>query len=191
MSTYVIAYLNSVCRLSSDLNKKIAALIRRRKVPKKELILKEGEVSDYIYFIEKGFMRCFYRNSKKETTVWFMAENDIINSVKSFYDRTPSYENIEALEDSIVHYIHYDQLQDIYEEFPEFNVIGRLLTIKYYMLSEERLYNIRNLKAEERYSYLLKQHPEICDRARVADIASYLGINITTLSRIRALMPVE
>lgn len=191
MSTYVLTHLNSVYRLSNALNVKIASLIRTRRVLRKEFLLKEGEVSNYIFFIEKGFIRCFYRNGKKETTVWFMSTNDIIVSVKSFYGRMLSYENIQAVEESLVHYIHYDQLQSLYDEFLEFNVLGRLLTIKYYMLSEERLYNIRNLKAEERYAYLLAQHPEICTRARVAHIASYLGIGVTTLSRIRAGMPVD
>ncbi len=186
MSTYVLAYLNSVCRLSPSLNNAIAARIRTIKVPRKELMLQEGDVSDYIYFIEKGFMRCYYTNKGKETTVWFMAENDIVISVKSFYARTPSYENIETEEECLLHYVSYDQLQQLYADFPEFNLIGRLLTVHYYMLSEERLYNIRNLLAEERYAFLRARHPEICNRAKMGDIASYLGINIATLSRIRS-----
>jgi CRP/FNR family transcriptional regulator, anaerobic regulatory protein len=186
MSTYVINYLSTVAPMSRELEERLRRIVRVKKVAKKNYLLQKGEISNYVYVVEKGFLRCYYKNGKKETTVWFMGENDVINSVISFYSRTPSHENIEVLEDCILHYIHYDQLQQLYLDFPEFNLIGRLLTIKYYMLSEERLFNIRNLKAEDRYTFLKQRHPEIYARARVGDIASYLGITISTLSRIRS-----
>jgi hypothetical protein len=114
-----------------------------------------------------------------------MKENDVIVSVNSFFKRVQSYENIQTIEESTLHYIHYDELQNIYRDFIEFNIVGRVLAEMYYVLSEERLYGIRSHTAEERFDFLLDKHPEIIQRAPVGYIASYLGINLETLSRLR------
>ena len=114
-----------------------------------------------------------------------MSEGDVIISVKSFYHRTPTQEYIEAIEESTLHYLSYTDLQHIYYNFPEFNLIGRILTERYYVLSEERNYNLRFNSAQERFEILKKNYPEIIKRVPAKYIASYLGITEETLSRIR------
>ena len=186
MQSVLINYLNSVYPLSTALAEKINSIIQVKEVNKKDFLLKEGQVSNYIYFIEKGFIRSYYINNGKEITAWFMGENDFIISVNSFYKREPSYEYIQAIEDSTVHYIHYDELEKLYKDFIEFNIIGRVLTTHYYMLSEERVHNMRWQTAEDKYNFLLTKHPEIFRKAPLNQIASYLGIALETLSRKRA-----
>lgn len=122
------------------------------------MLLKEGQVCNHIYFIEKGFLRSYYINNDKEITGWFMKENDIIISVNIFFKRKPSYEWIQTIEESTLHYIHYDELQKIYKEFIEFNIVGRILTEIYYTLSEERLYAMRSHTAEECLQFLQDKH---------------------------------
>lgn len=115
-----------------------------------------------------------------------MKEGDITISVRSFYERSPSLEFIEAVEETTLLYITYDELQDVYLLFPEFNIVGRIVTQKYYVLSEERLFGIRNKRATDRYNFLLKHHPEIILRAPSQHIASYLDIDKATLSRLKS-----
>ena len=115
-----------------------------------------------------------------------MKENDVFISVNSFFNRQPSQEYIETIEESTLCYIHYDELQKMYKDFIEFNVIGRVLTEKYYILCEERLQSIRKQKSEERYQFLLSYHSQILQRAPLKYVASYLGISLETLSRIRS-----
>lgn len=186
MQNRLISYLDAVHPLSVPLKEKIYSIIQTKEILKKDFLLKEGQISDHIYFIEKGFIRSCYIKDDKEITSWFMGENDFIISVNSFFLRKPSYENIQAIDNSIVHFIQYDQLEKLYEEFPEFNIVGRKLTTHYYILSEERVYSMRKQTAEERYKFLLDKHPEICQKAPLTQIASYLGIALETLSRIRA-----
>lgn len=70
--------------------------------------------------------------------------------------------------------------------FPGFNVLARILTEKYYILSEERLLGLRNQRARDRYAFLIRHHPEIILRAASQHIASYLGIDKATLSRLKS-----
>ncbi|HEX8333454.1 MAG TPA: Crp/Fnr family transcriptional regulator, partial [Segetibacter sp.] len=97
-----------------------------------------------------------------------------------------SYESIQALEDCIVYYISYEELQFVYRNFPEFNYIGRVLLERYYMLSEQRLYSLRMQRSQERYDYLLEHFPELILRVPAKFLASYLGITEVTMSKIKA-----
>jgi CRP-like cAMP-binding protein len=119
---------------------------------------------------------------------WFMKEGDVIISVDSFFQQKESYESIQALEDTTIHYISYAELQDIYRRFSEFNFIGRVLTERYYMQSEQRLFSIRMMRSQERYDYLMEHHPELVLRVPARHLASYLGLTEVTLSKIKGRM---
>ena len=115
-----------------------------------------------------------------------MKEGDVIISVESFYRQVKSYESIQALEDCIVWYISFEELKSIYRAFPEFNFVGRVLTEKYYCLSEQRLYSMRMMRSNERYRYLMDHNPELILRVPAKYIASYLGLSEAHLSVIKS-----
>ena len=172
--------------MSSALQQRLKEDLIEESFSKKHLLLKEGLVAQRIYFIKKGFVRAFHYQNEEKFTSWFMGEGEIVISVYSFFSRNPSFENIELLEDSVLQSINWDQLQKIYQDFPEFNFTGRLITEQYYIKSEERMINMQTLTARQRYEKLLATHPDILNKASLGQIASHLGIKQETLSRIRA-----
>ena len=182
----VLHYLESIYPMSDGLKEHLAVTLKEKQLAKKEYLLRAGQVSRRICFIAHGLLRCFYIKEDQEVSSWFMKEGDVIVSVESFFGQSESYEAIQALEDSLLYYITYDELEDIYRHFPEFNFIGRVLLEKYYTLSEQRLYSLRMQRSRERYEYLLEHHPELVLRVPLKYLASYLGIQEETLSRIRS-----
>lgn len=182
----LLNYLNGIAPLSKELVQFLAQNLESLSLKKKEYLLKKGQVCNKISFIQQGLFRSFYEANEKETSSWFMKEGDVIISVESFFRQINSYESIQAIEDSFVFFITYPQLQYAYKHFIEFNIIGRVLTENYYILSEQRLFGIRSLKAEERYKYLLEIHPELILRVPSQYIASYLSVTPETLSRIKS-----
>ncbi|MDI9365588.1 MAG: Crp/Fnr family transcriptional regulator [Flavobacterium sp.] len=182
----LLAIFNSIVPLKTEVLAEIGEILEFKTLKKKELLLKEGQTSKHIYFIEKGLIRSFYTETDAEITTWFMKENDLIISVKSFYMQVPSTESLEAIEDCELYYISHQSLNALYMKCHSFNTIGRILTQHYYMLSEDRLLNLRKKEAITRYKHLLQYHPEIILRSPLKYIASYLGITIETLSRLRA-----
>lgn len=154
-------------------------------VPKRTCLLREGQRADYVWMVLEGLLRAYYLKDGLEICSSFMQEEHLIVSVNSFYNRQPGYEFIETLEDSVVARIHYDQLQQLYKKHLEFNFIVRVLTERYTMLSEERLFLLRKQTAEERYIHLLQHDPALLQRVPLKYIASFLGMNLETLSRIR------
>ncbi len=77
----------------------------------------------------------------------------------------------------------------LYQQFPEFNYIGRILTENYYIKAEEKANELRVFSATERYQHLIQKYPNIIARVPLGMISSYLGITQSTLSRIRSKKP--
>ncbi len=182
----LLLYLNSIHPLSSALIEHLQAILKMKELPKKAYLLKQGSACTNISFIERGLLRCYYEKDDKEVCSWFMKEGNVIISVESFFKQSISNENIQALEECVLYYINYNELQYIYRHFAEFNFIARVLTEQYYTLSEQRLYSIRMQRGYERYQYLLDHFPELVQRVSSKYIASYLGVTEETLSRVRS-----
>ncbi|MBN9296849.1 MAG: Crp/Fnr family transcriptional regulator [Filimonas sp.] len=172
--------------VSPELEDAIGSILHHRCLKKRELLLEAGRICQNIYFIESGLTRSFYLDESIETSSWFMKENDIIISVKSFFLQQPAEESIQAIEDTSLYYVSYTDLLSLYDQFSDFNHIGRRLTEYYYMQAEERLINVRKRDAFERYRFIAVNHPEFIQRVPGKYIASYLGITEETLSRLRS-----
>jgi CRP-like cAMP-binding protein len=182
----LIGALNNISILSQPLREKISSYIIEEEFEKKTLLLKTGQVAHRIYFIKKGLVRSYFHQNENQFTNWFMGGNEFIISVYSFFTRKPSFESIEVLEDCTIQSIKWDQLQQLYTEFPEFNKTGRLITEHYYIRSEEKTIQLQTLSATQRYQNLLANYPGILQKASLGQIASFLNIKQETLSRIRA-----
>ena len=178
-------YLQSIHPMSDGLKEHLAQILKEKQLSRKDYLLEAGQVARKICFIARGLLRCFYNKDEHEISSWFMKEGDVIISVESFFKQTESYESIQALEDCLVYYITYDELQAIYRRFPEFNFIARELLQKYYTLSEQRLFSLRMQKSQERYDYLMENHSELILRVPAKHLASYLGLTEVTMSKLK------
>ncbi len=177
--------LNQFANISKDAKNELTDIILVREFTKGELILEQGKICKYLYFLKSGFVRGFYNQDGKEITSWFAFENDPVVSMYSFISQKSSFETIEVLEDSIFYTISYENLQMLFKKYSEFNLIGRLLIEKYYIELEERTMSFQYQSATERYKKILECQPQILQKASLGMIASYLGISQETLSRIR------
>ena len=160
------------------------AVIREYK--KDEVILKAGKVSNYTSWILKGLVRCYYEKETDDVTTKFLWEGAPVTSIYSYYRRKPGNENIVALEDTTLASMHYDHMQHLYKTYPVFNVIGRVITEEYLYMLEIEVYNFRKQKSEDRYYFIVKHFPDLLQRVPLKYLATYLGMNLETLSRIRA-----
>ncbi len=181
-----IRQLQTIATLPALLVEYFYETLQQKIVPRKTHLLKEGQHCDSIYFIKKGLFRCYFRDGKHIITTWFMQENDFITSPNSFYNKAASIENIQALEDSEVFYLHFKDLEHIYTQFPEFNRVGRLTAQKYNVILSRYNYICRLKLAEDRYRQFEEDYPELVKRVADKEIASFLGITDAHMSRIKA-----
>jgi CRP-like cAMP-binding protein len=157
-----------------------------RSYRKGELLVREGEVCDKLFFIEQGTVRSFYYKEVKDVTISFSLAGEFITSMSGFITQKPTYENIEALEDCLVLEFAKEKLNELFVREPTWVNIYREVLEEYYVKLEEHLIFSKFKTAKERYFELINEKPQIIKIASIGHIASFLGINIETLSRIRA-----
>ena len=152
---------------------------------KGKLLLKAGEICEHVYFIKKGAVRGFIKDGTKDITTWITAENELVSSISSLDAREPAQENMQAIENCEMLALTYAHFQDLYIKFPEFNILARKLLQKYYQDAERRAFIARVTNAEKKYQLFLIRYGHLANRIPLKYIASFLGITLETLSRVR------
>lgn len=171
--------------ISDDLARDIRDLCVVVRFRKRMVILDYEQTCRHCFFAARGLVRALFLRKGVEQTCWFMGEGDIVIAVESFYGQQPSKERLVALEDTDCIALAWDDLQHIYNKHVDFNIIGRKLTEIYYRQAIERT-KWMCLTAKERYHLLFRDYPKFMNRVPDSALASYLGIDKSTLSRIRS-----
>lgn len=155
-------------------------------VPAKSYFLKKGQISERIGFIRKGLLRSFiYNDNADDITTHFFMAGTVAISMESFNNQVPSKEFIIALEDSELLVITYDQVQELCRKIPTWRQIIKDVDEQKFHQQMNRSIRFQTLSASERYLQLMEKRPELIQKVPLKHIASYLGIDIATLSRIR------
>lgn len=178
--------LMAMHKMGEPLIERIKEVTRFSTYPKKTYLLRDGQVCDKACMVVSGLARAYYINEDKDITSRFMDEGFIITSWISYYHQQPGDEFIEALEETTLACISYNDIQQLYKDYPEFNIVGRKQTEYSLYTSELRTRMLRKHTAEEKYVFFLEQHPDLMNRVSLKYIATYLGMNEETLSRIRS-----
>ncbi len=161
-------------------------------IEKDDFFLTEGKINDDYVFLQSGFMRAFAHDTEgKEVTTNFYSAGQVVFEVTSFFNRTKSKENIQALTNCEGLCINYEQLNNLFHSMPEFREFGRSVLVKGFASLKNRMLGLITETAEQRYTQLLQTSPEIFQYAALKHIASYLGVTDTSLSRIRKEMIIK
>lgn len=181
------AYLDQIATISQSDWDFFTSKLQRRVIPKKSIFLKLNDIENHISFIESGVVRLYIpkENSEKEITFGFSFKDQFISAYDSFLTRQPSAYELEALTETTLLSITYDDLQDVYKTTEIGNLIGRLAAERLFLIKSKREQHLLNLTAEERYLKLFKERPELIKIIPLKYISSYIGVTAQALSRIR------
>lgn len=160
-------------------------LLVEREIASKTILLKEGEISNYVHYIKKGCLRQCFNKDGKDITFQFFFEGQAVASIDSFMNNQPSLFTIESIEPSIIFSLSKDNFGQLQRIYPELNNgFQDLMFQRFKNYSQLFLSQIKD-SPRERYEDLINNHPEIIKRVPQHYIASYLGITPISLSRIR------
>jgi len=160
--------------------------IERAEVKKGDLFLKQGQKCDYFYYIMSGLMRIYYYDLEgNQITHWFSSQDMMITSPDSFFQGNENILNFEALEDCTLLLVTKEHLKIASKNIPGFNTVYQKLIVDFTIKLSRRIMSMNTESAEHRYLNLIKEYPSIFQRTKLSHIASYLGITIQSLSRIR------
>ncbi|WP_312905851.1 Crp/Fnr family transcriptional regulator [Sphingobacterium multivorum] len=182
----LINYFNNLISLNDKEQELVSTYFIPRLYRKRQYILQQGDTCTQFNFVISGCLRMYKVDEKGNThVIYFATENWWMIDLGSFHSRTPSELNIEALEDTTVLQISYDNLISLYTEAPKFNRIFRVLIENSYIAMQNRLLQNISSTAEQRYQDFVDTYPHLINRLPQVQIASFLGITPEFLSRLR------
>ena len=180
-----IELLTSQVPLSEECIDNIKNTISILNLKKDEHLVEKGEQAPYLYFISKGIVRVYYIKDGKDITDWLASENQFISSLVSLFTKKPSDQYVQVLEDTQLIAMSHNELEKLYDKYHSLERIGRLITTQNLLRLQERVIALQFYSAKEKYELLLKNNPQIIQRVSLTHIASFLGITLETLSRVR------
>lgn len=186
LSTLLFNNFNKYAQITESDFEKIEKVIVKRFVKKRRPLLTEGDISRYLYFIEKGALRSFTVDKDgTEHIIQLAIEDHWIADLCSFITQVPGSISIEAIEDCEVLLLPHYELEQLYDQVPALERYFRQLFQRAYVSLQQRLSSTVSQNAEERYRLLVSDFPQIAARIPLIYIASYLGITPESLSRVR------
>lgn len=184
-------YIESYIKLFPDLNSEEISFLKSylivEEYAKKDFLFKSGEIQKEIGFVCKGLLRRYYINDKGNViTTGFVNENKYATDYPAFIRQTPSKYFIECLEPSTIIKLPYHKIQESYQLFKTSEMYGRLIAEYVLTVQTDRVESFLFKNAEERYLDFIKHNQDIINRISLSHLASLLGIERQSLSRIRS-----
>ena len=182
----LLEYFNGLIPLNEKEIKLVSEYFKPRLYRSRQYILQEGDICTKFNFVVRGCIRMYKVDDKGNTHILqFTAENRWLTDLGSFHEKRESKLNIDALEDTMVLQISYENLIELYKQAPKFDRIFRVLIEKSFVLLQERLLQNISSTAEERYLSFMRMYSHLSNRLPQTQIAAFLGITPEFLSRIR------
>lgn len=153
---------------------------------KNSFLLAEGKTANYYWFIESGFARSFVIDiNGNDISTDFYTVGDIVIDWTSFFLRRPTRENIKALTGCICWQLDFETFQQLFHNIETFREAGRTRLVQSYFELKNHSISMIADQAKDRYQRLMREKPQLLRNVSLKQIATYLGITDTSLSRIR------
>lgn len=180
------AYIKSHVDLPAEELKYMRSLAMEKKLRRRQLLLKEGEVCRHKVFVVKGLLRSYQlREDGTEHIMRFAPENTWMIDHGSYVNQTPSKYNIEALEDAAVILWSRDDFEELMAASPTIKAFSEKVKETSFEAIQERILVNISYTVEEKYENFITSFPEVFGRVPLHMIASYLGVSRETLTRVR------
>jgi CRP-like cAMP-binding protein len=172
--------------LDSEEQEQILALLQRKDVARRTVLVRPGQTERHIYFVDQGCLRMYHTDEDgQEHNLCFYPENWWACDNVSFFKAKPATHTIQALEDSALCYFTLPDLEELFVRVPKLERFFRILIQNGFDMFQRRVTSNLSLSAEQRYLEFRRHYPGLEQRINQKHIASYLGITAVFLSMMR------
>lgn len=185
MQNLLFDFMSKYVSLTEAEKDAIISLDIFRSVKKRTVLLREGEIAQSGYFVLKGCLRTYYMLDGEEKTTAFYTELEGLTP-QSAIDHKPSAYYVECVEDSLITMANPDIEVKLFEEFPKFETLCRILSEELLVKTQFNFDEFKTSSPEQRYLNLLEKRPGLIQRVPQHQLASYLGMKPQSLSRLKA-----
>jgi CRP-like cAMP-binding protein len=189
LMTHIGQFIDLFEQLEKTAGQDFTSLIKPFSYYKGDYLLREGEISCRIWILEEGIARLYSCHKGEEITGGFFFPGEFIDSYSSSTFRERTNVNIQLLTNASGWYIAWDEMEKLKNHYPLVAEIEKKIVACYLSRIEMREQRLRSLSAPQHYQFLLDHYPSYIKYLPVTFIASYLGISLGSLSRIRSNIP--
>jgi len=154
-------------------------------IPAQTNLLKAGKVERYIYFLDTGIIKGYQNVDGKIVVQHLVTEQDFFTSLDSFMTETPSLDYYETITDCSLIKISKADFDILQKETKFWAIFVKEVTNEHLNCKLKRVTDFQILTAKERYLKFVNQFPNLALNVSVDNIASFLGMEPQSLSRIR------
>jgi CRP-like cAMP-binding protein len=181
-------YIQRFINLSREQFRQLEPFLELRKFEKREVILHQGEIENYVNLVVKGMIRKYVPTEKGEVTQQLATEGHIIQSEISFHKREPSEVVLDTIEPTIAIAISYENAQEALDRVPGAEELGRTIVTQMFIKKDARYFDQLKRSTRERFLEYMQNHPHMLQRVPQKILASYLNIKPETFSRLKHLL---
>lgn len=177
-------FIKSQINISDSDLETILSNFDEQTIKKDRFLIKRGQVVTSYFFIKSGGLRIYFDKDDKQITGWLAFQNDFFTELNSLKSGQPTQFSIQTIEDTILLSISKTQMDSLYNKFSSWQQFGRQIWEDAFLKVVNGILSYQTLTAEERYLNMMKQS-DLLQRVPLKQLASYLGITQTSLSRLR------
>ena len=186
---YFFDFLNKFIQLSpDDFAILIVPYVQVRRFKRKEVITATNTIEEYFNFIAKGLVRKYFKKEGDEINTQISLQGQMIHSQESFHSQRPSDYTVEAIEDSTLLSISYNELNKILATNAAMERMGRLIVTNILVITDRWQMSLLKLAPRERFIQFVQKNPEMIQRVPQKYLASLLNIQPETFSRFKHLL---
>lgn len=178
--------IRTYCNLSEEAEAAWAKLLQEKLYKKGDTFVSEGQVPKKYAFVVKGLFSQYYISDNGDTVIkYFFPENRIAGSVSATLLSGPSMFTIAAIENTTVLEYNFHEFRKLVDAYPDVAAFYIRYMEQHWIIDKEPYeISLRHDTAKDRYDEFVKKYPELIKRLKKHQIAAYLGITPTQLSRI-------
>ncbi len=190
MKESIATFLNSVSalcpRVTKDELNYLQSGLTITELKSKHFYIHANTIQKEIGFVFSGLLRAFYIDKDgNEISVSFTSEGKYATHYAAFITQTPSKYYFQCIEPSILINLPYAHIQEGYNKFPNLERYGRLISEEVLKMQQKRIESFLFENAETRYLEFVKENHDLFNRVSLSHLASFLGIERQSLTRIR------
>jgi CRP-like cAMP-binding protein len=184
MDNEIVKYLSKYMTISNELEEAIIRSEFIRSYKKGTILLEKGKISNECYLVIKGCIRSYYLNDGNEVTTDFFTEEQSVTP-SAYGKNIPSAYYLECIEDTVAGVGTPELETEFYQKFPPLESLTRVWVEAIIAKQQDTFAEFKMASPEERYMQLQKSRPDLIQRVPQYQLASYLGVQPESLSRIR------
>lgn len=160
--------------------------VRARDFAAGEVLVHAGERVGDILLLQSGLVRLYYLSADgKERNKAFYGARQVTGAVSAAISGEPAPFTIEALQAGRLLSIDYATLVHLAPKHAEACQLLIQMLASAFIRNEQREALLLTCNAEQRYRWLLDNQPELLAQVPQFHIASYLGVDAVSLSRLK------